>query len=180
MKTEVNTISAVIAAALGALLSYCVQLLIPLIILILVMILDYGTGMAKAWCRGELSSRIGIRGILKKLGYIITVAVAGVADWLVAYGLQSVGIEYHLPFLLAAIVMTWLIINELISIMENVAAIGGPMPPFLVKLLARLKSSVEDKTGAAADSEECYKQMIKEINELRQQLYPGEEDGDHE
>ena len=64
MKTEVNTISAVVAAALGALLSYCVQLVIPLIVLILVMLLDYATGMTKAWIRGELCSRIGVRGIL--------------------------------------------------------------------------------------------------------------------
>lgn len=154
MKTETNTISAVIAAALGALLSYCVQLVIPLIVLILVMLLDYATGMSKAWIRGELSSRIGVRGIIKKLGYIVIVAVAGVMDWLISYGLKSVGIDYKLPFLFAAIVMIWLIINELISILENVAAIGGPTPPFVTKLLSKLKNTVEDKAGAAAGDRE--------------------------
>ena len=154
MKTEANTISAVIAAALGALLSYCVQLVIPLIVLFLVMLLDYVTGMSKAWIRGEMSSRIGIKGIVKKLGYIVIVAVAGVMDWLIAYGLESVGIEFKLPFLLAAIVMIWLIINELISILENVAAIGGPTPPFITKLLSKLKNTVEDKAGAAAGDRE--------------------------
>ena len=154
MKTETNTISAVIAAALGALLSYCVQLVIPLIVLSLVMLLDWVTGMSKAWIRGELCSRIGVMGIIKKLGYIVTVAVAGVMDWLISYGLKSVGIDYKLPFLFAAIVMIWLIINELISILENVAAIGGPTPPFVTKLLSKLKNTVEDKAGAAAGDRE--------------------------
>lgn len=42
-------------------------------------------------------------------------------------------------------VIIWLIINELISILENVAALGGPVPVFLAKLLARLKNTVEKK-----------------------------------
>ena len=153
MKTEATTISAVIAAALGALLSYCVQLVIPLIVLILVMLLDYATGMSKAWIRGELSSRIGVKGIVKKLGYIVIVAVAGVMDWLISYGLRSAGIDFELPFLFAAIVMIWLIINELISILENVAAIGGPTPPFITKLLAKLKSTVEEKADIGEEKE---------------------------
>lgn len=177
MKTE-TAVSAVIAAALGALASYCVKLMIPLVILVLVMIMDYITGMTKAWVRGELSSRIGVQGILKKLGYFIIVAVAGVMDWLIGYGLDSVGVDYKLPFLLAAIVMIWLIINELISILENVAAIGGPVPPFIKKLLQHLKKAVEEKTDSIDDSEACYEQKVKENNELRERLYPREDEND--
>lgn len=36
----------------------------------------------------------------------------------------------------------WLIINELISVMENLAAIGVPGFPRLSKLLERLKNTV--------------------------------------
>lgn len=153
MKTEATTISAVIAAALGALLSYCVQLVIPLIVLILVMLLDWITGMSKAWIHGDLSSRVGAMGIVKKLGYIVIVAVSGVMDWLISYGLQSIGVDYKLPFLFAAIVMVWLIINELISILENVAEIGGPTPPFITNLLSKLKNTVEEKANVADEKE---------------------------
>ena len=41
----------------------------------------------------------------------------------------------------------WLIINELISILENVAAIGGPVPEFLKALLGKLKTATEEKAG---------------------------------
>lgn len=147
MSTGNMTISAVLAAALGALCSYFAHLVIPLIVLVAVMLLDYGTGMGKAWVNGELSSRIGIRGILKKLGYIVIVGVALVMDWLIRSALKDVGVDVTLPYLLGMIVTIWLIINELISILENVAAIGAPVPAFIEKLLARLKGSVEDKAG---------------------------------
>lgn len=142
-----NTMKAVLAAALGTLCAYGLQLLVPVLVLVAVMLLDYATGMAKAWQAGELCSRTGIKGILKKLGYLVIVAVAGVTDWLLRYGLASVGVEMKVEFLFAVVVIVWLVINELISILENVAAIGGPVPGFLQKLIQRLKVSVETKVG---------------------------------
>ena len=145
MKSEYNTLAALIATAIGALCSYALQLAIPLAVLLVVMILDYITGMTKAWMKEQLSSRVGIFGILKKLGYFVIVAVAGVVDWLLAYGLMQVGIDLRLPFLFAAIVTVWLIINELISILENVAAMGGPVPAWLGNFLNKLKYTVDEK-----------------------------------
>lgn len=142
MKTE-NTITMVLAAAFGALCSYCAELAVPLAVLAAVMLADYVTGMAKAWTLGELSSRIGVRGIVKKVGYLVLVGAAGVTDWLLRYGLEQVGVTVELRFLMAAVVTVWLIVNELISILENVAAMGGPVPPFLRTLLERLKNEVE-------------------------------------
>ena len=146
-----NTIKAVLAAALGALASYGTQLIVPAIILVAVMVLDYITGMTKAWQAGELSSRVGIRGILKKLGYLVIVAVAGMLDWLIRYGAAALGWEWAPEFLVSSVVIVWLIINELLSILENVEAIGVPVPAFLRKLLGRLKVSTEAK----ADTEEA-------------------------
>ena len=144
MKTE-NTMTMVLAAAVGALCSYCAQLVVPLAVLAAVMLADYITGMAKAWSAGALCSRTGVKGILKKVGYLMVVGAAGVADWLIRYGLAQTGVEVQFDFLIAAMVIVWLIINELISILENVAAMGGPVPVFLSKLLARLKTAVEKR-----------------------------------
>ena len=92
---------------------------------------------------GTLCSRTGIRGILKKVGYLVIVAVAMGADYLLRYGLDQVGVHINIEFLIAAIVIVWLIINELISILENVAAIGAPVPEFLLKLIKKLKTVTE-------------------------------------
>ncbi len=145
MKTE-NTMMMVLAAAVGTLCSYGAQLVVPLAVLLAAMLADYLTGMAKAWSAGELCSRIGVRGIVKKVGYLTVVGAAGVTDWLLRYGLAQAGIEVHFDFLIAAVVIVWLIVNELISILENVAALGGPVPPFLSRLMARLKNAVEKKS----------------------------------
>ena len=139
MKNE-TSVMAILAAALGALCSYASALVVPLAVLVAVMLADYASGMAKAWSAGKLCSKTGLRGILKKLGYLVLVGVAGVVDWLV-------GVEVSFQFLMAAMVIVWLIINELISILENVAALGGPVPGFLRKLLTRLKATVETKAG---------------------------------
>lgn len=48
-------------------------------------------------------------------------------------------------------VAIWLIINELISILENLAAIGVPGFPRLSKLLERLKNTVSKSKGDNAD-----------------------------
>ena len=138
-----NAIKAVLAAALGALASYGTQLIVPAIILVAVMVLDYITGMAKAWQAGELSSRVGIGGILKKVGYLVIVAVACVLDWLVRYGADQMGLDWRLDFLIASIVVIWLVINELISILENLSRLEVPLPPFLLAVAQRLKITLE-------------------------------------
>lgn len=143
MKDTINPIIAVLAAALGVASSYLVQLIVPLIVLVIAMLADYGTGMVKAWNAGTLCSRTGIRGILKKVGYLVIVSVAMGADYLLRYGLDQVGVHISAEFLISAIVIVWLIINELISILENVAAIGAPVPEFLLKLIRKLKTVTE-------------------------------------
>lgn len=75
---------------------------------------------------------------------MIVLAAMG-ADYLIRYGLKQVGVEIGLDFLVAAIVTMWLIINELISILENVAALGAPVPGFLVKLIGKLKNVTEER-----------------------------------
>lgn len=155
MKETMNPISAVVAAALGVLSAYMVQLFIPLIVLVIAMVVDYGTGMAKAWSAGELCSRTGIKGIIKKVGYLVIVLVAMGADYLLRYGMEQVGIHINVDFLIAAIVIAWLIINELISILENVAAIGAPVPKFLVTLIKKkLKNVTESHAETVATDTE--------------------------
>ena len=148
---KMDVFKAAVAAAVGALVAYGVQLFIPCIVLVVVMLLDYITGMVKAWEAGQLSSKIGIKGILKKLGYLVIVSVACVVDWGVRYGAESVGMDWKFEFLFASIVLLWLVINELISILENVSAIGVPVPSFLTAIINKLKTSTENKVGENED-----------------------------
>ncbi len=61
--------------------------------------------------------------------------------------LTQIGIEHELSYLVGMVVTIWLNINELISILENVAKITGTKAPaMLVKLLERLKDGVENRS----------------------------------
>lgn len=149
-----KTWRALIAVALGGLSAYMRVMFVPLVVLIAVMIIDYMSGMLKAWGNEELSSRVGLRGIVKKLSYLMLVCVAGVVDWLLWSGLRQVGISLDFGFCFGLIVTIWLIINELISILENLEALKVPMPAFLKKIIKHLKSAVEVMGDNAADEKE--------------------------
>lgn len=136
MKTTVSVLGAAAASYFGALAA-------PLIVLLCVMVLDYLTGMAKAYVAAEISSRVGIQGILKKVCYMALVAVGVAADYLVRHALAAVGVAADPQMFCALLVSIWLILNELISILENLAAIGVPGFPWLTRLIERLKNSVE-------------------------------------
>lgn len=139
-----NVFKAVFAVIVGGTAAYFREIAIPLVFLILVMVIDYVTGMVKAWINADLSSKTGIKGIVKKVCYLLVVCVAAVVDWLLASGLQKVGITVEINYLFGVIVSIWLIINELISILENLATIGVPMPAFLTAIVRKLKVAVEN------------------------------------
>ena len=141
---KVNLWNVALAGVTAALASYFNILAVPVFVLIGVMLLDYITGMIKAWIRGELCSRTGIKGILKKICYMAMVAVGAVVDYLLQSALVQTGIDLHIEMFFGLLVAIWLIINELISILENLAVIGVPGFPRLTKLIERLKNTVEN------------------------------------
>ena len=148
MKKDENRKRATVifAAALGAVSAYFNVLLIPLCVMVGVMLLDYVSGMCAAWTTKMLNSRVGIIGIIKKVGYLGLVAVGMAVDYLITSGLTHVGINLQINYCVGMIVTIWLIINELISILENLDRIGIPLPNFLVKIVNKLKNSIDEKT----------------------------------
>ena len=142
-----------IAGALGALAAYFNVLLIPLVVLAVVMVIDYVTGMAGAAYSGKLSSRVGVLGILKKAGYLALVAVGMVADYLIGSALLKIGINLQINYCFGMIITVWLIINELISILENLGELDVPLPGFLVNIIKSLKNKVEERAENKPDDD---------------------------
>src|SRR5690606_24826174 len=91
--------------------------------------LDYVSGIVAAWNRRELDSRVGARGIARKVGMFVVVAVANIID-------QTGGLGE--PILRAAATW-WYLGNEALSIIENLAEIGVPIPQRIMSALASLK-----------------------------------------
>ena len=147
---EKTTFKVLLTVALAAVAAYFKEIAVPLVILVLVMMADYITGLAAAWYKKELSSRVGIAGILKKIGYLFGVAVAVVADWIIRTAGTKIGVDLGEFYLFGLLVTVWMILNECISILENIAVLGVPLPKFLAELVSRLKKAAEKKGDEAA------------------------------
>lgn len=136
MKAFLAALSAFIIARLGALAPWAG-------VMIIAMLLDYATGMCAGWVTDTLSSKTGIIGIIKKLCYIVIVAVAVMADWIIMQAGTYVGFQLNLQGFIALMVIVWLLINEMISVLENIGRIGVKYPEWLMTLLKHLKQTNE-------------------------------------
>lgn len=136
-----------IAAGVGAFLSAKLGLLyIVLPFLLVVMVIDYITGLTASKKECKTNSKTGMWGIVKKLMYGVEVLVGITVDWLILNITETIGIEVPTVTFFGLLVAIWLIINELISILENLIRLETPMPQFLVKIVSSFKVAVE-KSG---------------------------------
>lgn len=128
-----------------------------IIIWLACMLLDYLTGTWAAMAHGEWSSTIARQGLWHKLGAVIAVLVAALADIAIGVIVQQFGAEF-LPFtykcLITPIVCLWYIFTELGSVIENAAKLGAPIPEWLRKLIASAKRKVEDTGENITGAEE--------------------------
>lgn len=94
------------------------------------MVIDYASGLAVAYMRKELCSDIGRRGLVKKLLSLLFLLAVHVMEQ--ATGL-NVGID------LDSTIAVGFALNEAISIVENCARAGVPIPAQLVTALINVK-----------------------------------------
>lgn len=100
-----------------------------LAILIAFMVLDYLTGVVKGWYKKELSSDTGLHGLARKGVILAVLIVAVLLDRLLNEG----------TWVFRTLVCYFYIANEGISIIENCAVIGLPIPEKIKQALIQLK-----------------------------------------
>jgi len=93
-----------------------------------IVILDYISGLLKAAHDNKLNSKVGAKGIIKKVLYFVIVAMAHIVDTVVGTDV-----------LLRNTCIFFFIANEGISIIENAAAMGIEMPKKLKDMLEQLR-----------------------------------------
>ena len=100
--------------------------------LLIVMVVDYLTGIASAIYNKNLSSKIGLKGILKKFCYLCVVALSVVIDNLTG---QS--------GLIRTLVIYFFVANDGLSIIENMAEMNVKLPQKLIDALEQIKKKGE-------------------------------------
>lgn len=118
--------------ALGAVLGGWDGFLYALIVFVAI---DYLTGVMVAVLNKELSSEVGFRGIFKKIIIFALVAIGYIIDEQII-GEGSV---------VRTAVIFFYLSNEGISILENVAIIGLPVPKKLKDVLEQLQEEKKDE-----------------------------------
>lgn len=99
-------------------------------ILLVFMVADIITGVSKGIHTGKLKSAIGYKGFLKKANMMVVIILANMLDMLVNAGVpafRTVAIWFYIG-------------NEGLSIIENLGAIGVPMPNKVKKAIEALQN----------------------------------------
>ncbi|MEY8396196.1 phage holin family protein [Lachnospiraceae bacterium 45-P1] len=100
-------------------------------------ILDWLTGWRKSRRLGKESSKAGLNGILKKVGYWVIILVAFLIPSLFIHlGQDVLGLNLKFLTLLGWFTLASLLVNEIRSILENLVECGYNVPDFLIKGLA--------------------------------------------
>lgn len=108
-------------------------------ILLVFMVIDQVSGLLASYVEGKLSSKVGTRGIAKKIFILCVIVVANGIDQVLAtsgmYDGQVVR-EAAIFFYLG---------NELLSFVENAGRMGVPLPAQIVNAVAVLKGKGDGK-----------------------------------
>lgn len=96
--------------------------------LLVAIVIDYISGIIKAYETKTLSSAIGFRGILKKVGILLIVMLAVLVDRIT---IDNGGVR--------TLVIYYFVANEGLSILENLAQAGLPIPKSLKNALKVIK-----------------------------------------
>ena len=127
--TQVQIEWGAVASVIGTIVSYVLGWNGVLEALLCAMVLDYLSGLLAAYInpRMKLDSCRGFRGIGKKIMILLLVSLAHFADYATGQTIvQTIAIWFFLG-------------NEGLSIVENAANAGVPVPEKLKKTLERLK-----------------------------------------
>ncbi len=136
-----------ISSVVGAFFSFFGILAIPLALLVPCNLIDYFTGIAASKVVGiKITSDISFKGIVKKVTMYVLIFVGFGIDCMISYVTSTLHIDMVLPLLFSAIIASWLVINELISITENCEKIGVEIPllaPVLRFIRKKIESTVD-------------------------------------
>ncbi|HFK1455288.1 MULTISPECIES: phage holin family protein [Bacillus] len=115
-------------------------------VLVIMAAIDYITGVIAAGFNGELKSKVGFKGIAKKVVLFLLIAAATQADAIV--GTNSALREATIFFFIG---------NELLSLLENAGRMGIPLPRALINaveiLIGKSNKTNSEYTNKKGDVE---------------------------
>lgn len=113
-------------------------------------VLDWLTGWYKARKLKKESSAVGLKGIIKKLGYWVVIAVAFIVSGVfVQMGHDLLNVDLIFLTSIGWFTLALLLVNEVRSILENLVECGYNVPSILIKGLAVTEKLINKDSGDA-------------------------------
>lgn len=111
--------------------------------LVALIALDVAAGLARAFAEKRLNSSIMRKGLIRKSGYFAAIALAVLID----HALFQAQPAFR------TLVLSYLCVNEALSVLEHLAAIGVPLPAQLRRALEKLRKDLDDESHPPSQSQ---------------------------
>lgn len=141
-----------LSSLLGLVLSFTHKYGIMIIVVCLAIVFDFATGLVKAKIEGDVSSEVGTKGFFKKIALLICLFFGFFLDFVIPYMCERISIQipFETPF--GLIICFYIVLNESISICENLYACNPSiMPTWIVKMLRSAKEQIDNKDGESSE-----------------------------
>ena len=138
---KVNLIGGAVATVLSAVFGEFWYLFCAFLVLNVV---DYVTGILKARFTKSENSNKGWKGIVKKVGYWVCIAIGFFISVCFTEMGSKIGVDLSFTHLFGWFTLATFIINEIRSILENLVVMGVEVPGFLTKGLEIAKKITEE------------------------------------
>lgn len=99
----------------------------------ILMAFDVATGFINAWAKNEIKSSVMRQGLARKFGELTVIAIG-----------QLFFFALGLPKYCVGFISFYIILMELVSILENLDKLGVPIPKFIHKVLNNAEKKIED------------------------------------
>lgn len=138
-----------IKAAVTAIVAFVTTLIgwkgVAALIWLCCILLDYIAGSLAAKKENNWSSQIAREGLWHKLGEIFAVTVAALCDIALGVVISGTGIQlgFEINSFITPVVLTWYILTELGSIIENCGKLGAPVPKWFKQYVDKAKNTID-------------------------------------
>lgn len=109
---------------------------VPLGALLIVSVVDWSTGLMASYITKTTNSKIGMNGIFRKVMMYLALVAVGV----VSYSFE----QYHWVL---DVFMLFFIVNELISVLENLVESGIRLPQGILELFKKEREQYEERNS---------------------------------
>ena len=144
------------AFLLGLIASFCKQYGLVIALVLVLIVMDCITGLIKAKVTGEkLDSKKGTQGFWKKMALLCALLFGVALDAVIPFVLQlglNVSLPFNAPF--GLIVGAYIILNESISICENLYAANPTIIPQWIVRLLKIAGNAIDTGNESKEMEE--------------------------